>query len=85
MGEFKKCDKGWNNGECCCNCANHYEDFYHCTSNPKPEGYDKDNHECICNVHKGWICLISLEGERPNAHSGWSEHGMCELWTPKRQ
>ena len=72
--EAGKCDKGWNDGSCCCNCANHYEDRHHCTTKPNREN------GCCCSEHKGWICLISFEGEKPIAHSGWSEHGMCEMW-----
>ena len=68
-------DKGWHDGSCCCNCKHHYEDFYHCTTSPKPDGVDG----CVCGIHKGWVCLISFEGERPRAHSNWGEHGMCEL------
>lgn len=28
--------------------------------------------------------MISMEGERPIAHSNWSEHGMCEMYYPKK-
>lgn len=72
------CDKGWNDGSCCCNCKNHYEDFYHCTTLPKPN----NSKDCICSTHKGWICIISFEGEKPKAHSNWSEHGFCEMHNP---
>lgn len=75
------CDKGWHDGSCCCNCKNHIEDFYHCTTSPKPYGVDG----CVCSTHKGWICLISMEGEKPIAHSNWSEHGMCEMYYPKKE
>jgi hypothetical protein len=68
------CDKG-HRGDCCCNCKNHLKDFYHCTTSPKPE----NKKGCVCSVQKGWICLISFEGETPMAHSGWGEHGMCEM------
>jgi len=80
----KKCNKGLPTGQCCCNCGNHYEDFYHCITEPKPDSYDKNNPKCVCNVHKGWICLVSFEGEEPKAHSDWSEHGFCEMWRPKK-
>ena len=63
---------------CCCTCANHHEDFHHCTTNadlrnqqPKEPGKSA----CICNIHKGWVCFIP--GGR--LHSGWSEHGICEM------
>lgn len=71
-------------GDCCCTCENHYEDFYHCTTSPKPDSYDENNHKCVCSTHKGWICLISMEGEKPRAHSGWSEHGLCECYVRKK-
>lgn len=73
---MKNCDKGWHDGSCCCNCRNHYEDFYHCITKPKPEGID----DCVCSIHKGWICLISMDGEKPIAHSGWRAHGFCEFY-----
>ena len=73
--EVAKCDKGWHTGECCCNCANHYEDTHHCTT--KKHNLDEG---CVCGQHKGWICLIKIDGET-RAHSGWSQHGFCELHT----
>lgn len=80
-----KCDKGWHNGECCCNCKNHYKDMHHCNTEPKPLDYDKNNHKCVCSIQKGWICLISFEGERPHAYSGWGEHGYCEFYKKCKQ
>lgn len=78
--KIKKCDKGWHTGDCCCNCCNHYEDFYSCVSHPKPKGVKG----CVCSTHKGWICLIQFENEeKPRAHSNWSEHGFCEMHRPK--
>lgn len=68
------CMKSQYNGDCCCNCKNHYEDFYHCTTHPKPENVEG----CVCAVHKGWICLISFEGEKSIARSNWGEHGICD-------
>lgn len=75
----KKCNKGWHDGSCCCNCKNHYEDFYHCTTQPKPEGVGG----CVCSVHKGWICIIEFEEGQTRAHSNWSEHGFCEMYNNK--
>ena len=72
------CDKGWHNGDCCCNCANHIEDFYHCTTVERKEGEG-----CVCSKHKGWICLVSFDGEKTIAHSNWAEHGFCELHVRK--
>jgi len=76
------CKKGWSNGECCCNCKNHLEDFYHCTSSPKPTDYDEDNHRCVCSEHKGWICYINTQ-DGARASSGWGEHGYCEFYIKK--
>lgn len=73
-----KCDKGGPDGVCCCNCKNHIEDFHHCMT-------VKEKHDgCVCSKHKGWICLISFEGEKPRAHSNWLEHGYCELHIPEK-
>jgi hypothetical protein len=66
-------------GACCCNCGNHYEDFHHCCTT----GQNGDG--CVCSKHKGWICMVSFEGEEPRAHSGWSEHGECEMYYPKQK
>lgn len=63
---------------CCCNCRFHLADFRHCTTvNRRPgEG-------CVCSQPRGWICampaMIPNYGGR--AHSGWREHGMCEMHT----
>ena len=60
-------------GRCCCGCRYHVEDFHHCTT-------VKETPNCVCSDHKGWICMPP---DFHGAHSGWSEHGLCELWTPK--
>ena len=75
-----ECQKDNYNGACCCNCSNHHEDFYHCATQPKPVGVEG----CVCSTHKGWICSISLDGEETRYHSGWSEHGMCEMHNYKK-
>jgi hypothetical protein len=72
---FDECllDEDWHKGECCCNCANHIEDFHHCCVDGQPDG------KCVCSEHKGWICI----SDPLRAQSGWSKHGFCELWTKK--
>ncbi len=73
---MEKCNKEEWNGCCCCNCKNHLEDFHHCTTLPKLEC-------CVCSTHKGWICKMVFEdSEEIRYHSGWSEHGICEMHTP---
>ena len=65
-------------GRCCCNCKNHLQDFYHCTTVKEPPGM----RICYCSFPKGWICYVAdLEGAR--AHSGWSKHGECEYHSYK--
>lgn len=70
------CVKNEFKGECCCSCRYHLEDFHHCTTmldRPTP-GF------CVCNQHKGWICSVEAN-YNGHYHSGWSEHGLCEMWT----
>lgn len=71
---MSQCQKERWNGKCCCNCANHLEDFYHCTTLPKPEGIKG----CVCGIHKGWICKATFENTT-QYYSNWSEHGICEM------
>ena len=79
-----ECYEGWTKdlgntqGRCCCNCKYHVEDFWACVTIDRiayaiehdvaaPKG-------CVCSLHKGWICTGT-----GRAHSGWKEHGMCEV------
>lgn len=74
------CEKGWHNGDCCCNCTNHLEDFHHCTTLPKTEG----NEGCVCSTNKWWVCRMGFEGNgEVRYHSGLAEYGMCEMHTPR--
>jgi hypothetical protein len=59
-------------GRCCCGCLYHIDDFHHCSTVP-------DRNGCVCSQHKGWICF---DQESKRAHSGWDEHGLCEMWAP---
>lgn len=58
---------------CCCTCKNHIRDFHHCTTvQMRPMG------KCVCSQPKGWICMPpEFDGA---AYSGWTEHGICEMW-----
>jgi len=61
-------------GSCCCNCLYHLRDNYHCTTAPELR---TEKGGCVCGEQKGWICAPpEFEG---TAHSGWTEHGMCEM------
>ena len=76
--EENNCCKEQFHGCCCCNCKNHLEDFHHCTTLPKPEGVEG----CVCSTHKGWICRMGFDDSNEvRYHSGWAEHGMCEMHT----
>ena len=78
--EENNCYKEQFHGCCCCNCKNHLEDFHHCTTLPKPEGVEG----CVCSTHKGWICRMGFDDSNDvRYHSGWAEHGMCEMHTPR--
>ena len=71
------CQKEKWKGRCCCNCRWHIEDLHHCTTAWKMR---KEKGGCVCSEHKGWICMPpELEG----AHSGWGEHGLCEMHETK--
>lgn len=63
-------------GSCCCSCKFHLQDFHSCVTDWQRH---KAENRCICSEPKGWICACeSLENG--HYHSGWSEHGMCEMW-----
>jgi hypothetical protein len=58
-------------GQCCCTCLNHLTDVTHPITGEKSHG-----------EFKGWICFPpEFEGK---AFSGWSEHGMCEMWSKRK-
>lgn len=69
-----ECQKEKHKGRCCCNCIYHIEDLHHCTTVKRQAG-----EKCVCSKHKGWICM----SEDGKAHSGWTEHGMCEIHIKK--
>lgn len=70
-----ECCKDEFKGKCCCSCAHHIKDFYHCsTGSIKMIG-----ESCLCNQPKGYVCALRLsEGI---VYSGWTEHGLCEMWS----
>jgi len=56
-------------GKCCCTCANHFKDYSH----PGTDGKK-------ASEQRGWICCP----EPGHAYSGWTEHGMCEMYWKKK-
>ncbi|MBE3085042.1 MAG: hypothetical protein IMZ64_02355 [Bacteroidetes bacterium] len=67
-------------GQCCCKCAYHFPDFYHCgVSKPK------DSSGCVCSILKGWICACPID-DNVRVHSEWPEHSLgCELYVPDKR
>ena len=73
IGENECQVKQWN-GRCCCTCRYHLRDNHHCTT---AHELREQKGGCVCNEPKGWICVPpEFEG---TAHSGWAEHGLCEM------
>lgn len=70
---YDVCVKDSWHGRCCCTCCYHLEDTHHCTT---AWSMRKIKGGCVCGVHKGWICVMPETGK---AHSGWTEHGLCEM------
>ncbi len=68
----QKCEHGWHDGSCCCNCKNQVELFKHPMN----------------TIHKGSIlestglfaCTVSLDCDSQNRGIIFEgKHGMCEL------
>ena len=69
MSQERECRKKRWNG-CCCICQYHYPDHSH----PWTDG--------MRIIHqRGWIC--GMPDCKNRMHSGWFEHGMCEMFTEK--
>ena len=68
---------------CCCTCQFHVRDYHHCTTawdiRLALEAAIPEFKGCVCNIPKGWVCMPP---ESKRVHSGWPEHGLCELWIP---
>lgn len=63
---------------CCCECKFHLQDFYHCSSTPRPlDASGALIPNCVCGIPKGWICMAP---DTSRVHSGWTEHGLCETF-----
>lgn len=59
-------DRATPHGDCCCNCKYLVADYSHPWTDGQP-----------VTEQRGWICIGLLD--EGMAHSGWGEHGMCEL------
>jgi len=66
MAENDVCQKPNWKGKCCCTCLYHHKDFSH----PATDGKR-------VLEQRGWICAPP---EYAGMHSGWTAHGLCEMW-----
>lgn len=69
---MKKCDQGWHDGRCCCNCKFHVELFKH--------PWNKINKGSISESTGMYACIVQLDIS--DEHKGIifeKDHGMCEL------
>lgn len=65
------CQKPRWRGKCCCSCRHHLRDHSH----PSTDGGR-------VTQPRGWVCAPP---EWSGVHSGWSEHGLCEMWDPRQE
>ena len=75
--EDNKCDKGWYNCECCCNCKHQLKLMKH----PMNKDFGKGSIMEQC----GYVCTTPFD-DGSNAGNGIfsdRQHGMCEMHEPK--
>ena len=74
---MEKCDKGWDNGECCCNCKFQLTLKKH----PHNQGFGKGYMSENC----GYVCVHPFEDGSNSGNAIYFEkkHGFCEMHTPK--
>lgn len=69
---MKKCKRGWNNGECCCNCIHQLKLYKH-PSNKKYKGNISEETDL-------YVCAVEHHLENNNKVIVMeNKHGMCEL------
>lgn len=74
-----KCDKGWHDGSCCCNCKNYIPLMKHPWNQDIGKGNmsEKMGYACIGFFSTGDNIAVFFD----NNH----EHGMCELYSKKTE
>ncbi len=65
-----KCEHGWHDGSCCCNCENQLELRKH--------PWNKDFGKGSISEGCGFVCIAFASEERSAIFSE-TKHGMCEL------
>ena len=85
-----ECYRNTDAKQCCCQCAYHWEDYFHChdvfsdgSSVRDVLGEHYGDRKCICGIRRGWIC--AAPEFYPHAHSSWPEHSVgCECFAQKK-
>jgi hypothetical protein len=78
MDANNKCDKGWHDGSCCCNCKNQLKLMCH----PWNKEFGKGSISEQC----GWVCTVRFDADDKNEAIFFDkEHGMCKMHHPKTQ
>jgi hypothetical protein len=72
---------------CCCTCKHRLTDYHHCVTTGQcgdKSGFkpgEETHLNCICSRPRGYVCAADIL--KGMVHSGWSEHGMCEMHEEK--
>lgn len=76
-----KCEYGWHDGSCCCNCEHQKKLMSH----PWNKRFGKGSMSQQC----GWICDVFVGSEESSDNQVAifydKEHGMCELHVPRKE
>lgn len=75
IDQSKKCDKGWHDGSCCCNC----QSFIKLSKHPWNSGDAKGS----VKEPFGFACIVQHQTEGNNRGTFCNKgHGFCELHVP---
>lgn len=76
MGKIDKCNKGWHDGSCCCNCKNQIELFKH--------PWNKIHKGSIMESTGMYACTLSFDSDGKQEGILYeTKHGFCEMHNPK--
>ena len=71
-----KCDKGWHDGSCCCNCKHQIELYKH--------PWNKVNKGAVTEKTGMYACIVRLDVDQSNQGIIFEkQHGFCEMHEPK--
>lgn len=72
-----KCDKGWHNGDCCCNCVNQFKLSKH--------PWNKDIGKGPVSEYMGFVCVLNFGDDDRMATFFDREHSYCECHIRKSE